>query len=116
MAHHVLLLEGDAGDALDPRVEVVRERQLGRRALGLGLLASALVLERLAKVGLPVNPEREVCPDIETVIEFTATPGTHEFKCGMGMLHGDIIGTDEAPRPAGTPATSLRSIRRRPRC
>ena len=26
-----------------------------------------------------------------TVVEFTATPGTHEFKCGMGMLHGSII-------------------------
>ena len=26
----------------------------------------------------------------KTVIEFTATPGTHEFKCGMGMLHGSI--------------------------
>jgi plastocyanin domain-containing protein len=26
-----------------------------------------------------------------TVIEFTATPGTHEFKCGMGMLHGSIV-------------------------
>jgi plastocyanin domain-containing protein len=27
-----------------------------------------------------------------TVIEFTATPGRHEFSCGMGMLHGAIIG------------------------
>lgn len=27
----------------------------------------------------------------KTVIEFTATAGTHEFKCGMGMLHGSII-------------------------
>jgi plastocyanin domain-containing protein len=27
----------------------------------------------------------------KTVIEFTATPGRHEFKCGMGMLHGAII-------------------------
>lgn len=27
----------------------------------------------------------------KTVIEFTATPGTHEFKCGMGMLHGSIV-------------------------
>jgi plastocyanin domain-containing protein len=26
-----------------------------------------------------------------TVIEFVATPGTHEFKCGMGMLHGSIV-------------------------
>ena len=26
-----------------------------------------------------------------TVVEFTATPGTHEFKCGMGMLHGSIV-------------------------
>jgi Cu+-exporting ATPase len=27
----------------------------------------------------------------KTSIEFTATPGRHEFKCGMGMLHGAII-------------------------
>jgi len=27
----------------------------------------------------------------KTVLEFTATPGTHEFKCGMGMLHGSIV-------------------------
>lgn len=27
----------------------------------------------------------------KTVVEFTATPGTHEFKCGMGMLHGSIV-------------------------
>ena len=26
-----------------------------------------------------------------TVIEFTATPGTHAFSCGMGMLHGSIV-------------------------
>lgn len=26
-----------------------------------------------------------------TVVEFIATPGTHEFKCGMGMLHGSIV-------------------------
>lgn len=26
-----------------------------------------------------------------TVIEFVATPGTHEFTCGMGMLHGSIV-------------------------
>lgn len=28
----------------------------------------------------------------KTVIEFTAAPGRHEFSCGMGMLHGAIIG------------------------
>ena len=28
----------------------------------------------------------------KTVVEFTATPGRHEFTCGMGMLHGAIIG------------------------
>ena len=28
----------------------------------------------------------------KTVLEFTATPGRHEFTCGMGMLHGAIIG------------------------
>ena len=27
----------------------------------------------------------------KTIIEFTAAPGTHEFKCGMGMLHGAIV-------------------------
>jgi plastocyanin domain-containing protein len=27
----------------------------------------------------------------KTVIELTATPGRHEFKCGMGMLHGALI-------------------------
>ena len=27
-----------------------------------------------------------------TSLEFTATPGRHEFSCGMGMLHGTIIG------------------------
>ena len=27
----------------------------------------------------------------KTVIELTATPGRHEFKCGMGMLHGSIV-------------------------
>ena len=28
----------------------------------------------------------------KTMIEFTVTPGRHEFSCGMGMLHGAIIG------------------------
>ena len=27
----------------------------------------------------------------KTLVELTATPGRHEFKCGMGMLHGAII-------------------------
>src|SRR6186713_865066 len=27
-----------------------------------------------------------------TVIEFSATPGRHAFSCGMGMLHGAIVG------------------------
>ena len=27
-----------------------------------------------------------------TILEFTATPGRHEFSCGMGMLHGAIVG------------------------
>ena len=27
-----------------------------------------------------------------TSLEFTATAGRHEFTCGMGMLHGAIIG------------------------
>lgn len=28
----------------------------------------------------------------KSVVEFTATAGRHEFSCGMGMLHGAIIG------------------------
>ena len=36
-----------------------------------GVRSQSQALERLAKVGLPVNPEREVCPDIDAVIEFT---------------------------------------------
>lgn len=28
----------------------------------------------------------------KTSLEFTATAGRHEFSCGMGMLHGAIIG------------------------
>lgn len=28
----------------------------------------------------------------KTVTEFTATAGRHEFSCGMGMLHGAIVG------------------------
>ena len=27
-----------------------------------------------------------------TIVEFTATAGRHEFSCGMGMLHGAIVG------------------------
>ena len=27
-----------------------------------------------------------------TTLEFTATAGRHEFSCGIGMLHGAIIG------------------------
>lgn len=35
---------------------------------------------------------RRVLPAFKTtVVEFTATPGTHEFTCGMGMLHGSIV-------------------------
>lgn len=35
---------------------------------------------------------RALPPHAKTSIEFTATPGRHEFSCGMGMLHGAIIG------------------------
>jgi len=35
---------------------------------------------------------RSVPAHAQTVVEFTATPGRHEFSCGMGMLHGAIIG------------------------
>ena len=34
---------------------------------------------------------RSLAPFRKTVVEFDATPGTHEFKCGMGMLHGSIV-------------------------
>lgn len=33
-----------------------------------------------------------LAPHATTSIEFTVTPGRHEFSCGMGMLHGAIIG------------------------
>lgn len=33
-------------------------------------------------------------PNRRTAVEFTPTvPGTHEFVCGMGMLHGRVIVT-----------------------
>jgi len=35
---------------------------------------------------------RSVPANAQTVVEFTVTPGRHEFSCGMGMLHGAIIG------------------------
>lgn len=35
---------------------------------------------------------RALPPHAKTSIDFTATPGRHEFSCGMGMLHGAIIG------------------------
>lgn len=35
---------------------------------------------------------RALPPHAKTSIEFTATAGRHEFACGMGMLHGAIIG------------------------
>jgi plastocyanin domain-containing protein len=28
----------------------------------------------------------------KTVLEFTAPAGRHEFSCGMGMLHGAVVG------------------------
>jgi hypothetical protein len=34
----------------------------------------------------------------------------HLVQPRMGMLHGDIIGTDEAPRPAGLPTTKPREV------
>ena len=37
------------------------------------------------------NIRRDLPAFRKTVVEFTATPGTHEFKCGMGMLHGSIV-------------------------
>ena len=36
-----------------------------------GVRSQSEALDRLTKLGLPVNPEREVCPDIEAVIAFT---------------------------------------------
>ena len=38
------------------------------------------------------NIRRDLPAFKKTVVEFTATPGHHEFTCGMGMLHGAIIG------------------------
>lgn len=38
------------------------------------------------------NIRTPVAAHAKTVIEFAATPGRHEFSCGMGMLHGAIIG------------------------
>ena len=35
---------------------------------------------------------RPVAAHAKTTVEFTATAGRHEFSCGMGMLHGAIIG------------------------
>jgi len=35
---------------------------------------------------------RELPAHGKTTIELTVTPGRHEFSCGMGMLHGAIIG------------------------
>jgi plastocyanin domain-containing protein len=35
---------------------------------------------------------RSVPAFAKTILEFTATAGRHEFSCGMGMLHGAIIG------------------------
>ena len=35
---------------------------------------------------------RELAAHASTSLEFTATPGRHEYSCGMGMLHGAIIG------------------------
>ena len=34
---------------------------------------------------------RELPAFAKTLVEFTATPGTHAFTCGMGMLHGSIV-------------------------
>lgn len=37
---------------------------------------------------------RALPPHRRTAVEFTpATPGTFDFKCGMGMLHGKLIVT-----------------------
>lgn len=37
---------------------------------------------------------RQLPPHRRTAIEFTPNaPGTHEFVCGMGMLHGKVIVT-----------------------
>jgi plastocyanin domain-containing protein len=38
------------------------------------------------------NIRQAVPPHAQSTVEFTATPGRHEFSCGMGMLHGAIIG------------------------
>ena len=38
------------------------------------------------------NIRKPVAAHAKTVVDFIATPGRHEFSCGMGMLHGAIIG------------------------
>ena len=35
---------------------------------------------------------RAVAAHATTTVEFTASAGRHEFSCGMGMLHGAIVG------------------------
>jgi len=73
-----------------------------------GYSPNAVEIPRGARVRLTFdrqedNPcsEEVVIPDFsirrslpafaKTIIEFTAdAPGRHEFKCGMGMLHGSI--------------------------
>ena len=34
-------------------------------------------------------------PFTTTPVEFTPTPGSHEFTCGMGMVRGRIIADDD---------------------
>jgi len=34
----------------------------------------------------------------------------HLVQPRLGMLHGDVVGTDEAPRPAGVPTTKPREV------
>lgn len=38
------------------------------------------------------NIRQPVPAHATSTLEFTATAGRHEFSCGMGMLHGAIVG------------------------
>jgi DNA ligase (NAD+) len=62
------LIEEGRG-AVSPRLGPSPEAEADSTAPGVRRQSAAL--DRLAAFGLPVNPEREVCPDIEVIIAFT---------------------------------------------
>jgi DNA ligase (NAD+) len=59
-----------------------------------GVRSQSEALERLTKLGLPVNPEREVCPDIDAVIAFTER--WREERHGLPYeTDGVVVKTDD---------------------